>query len=173
MCGWTYRAIAANYTVTALVPAPALTEGAVVTHPNDGDTFTNGSITVTGTCPSDSYVTLSRNNVFSGVAWCMSAHAFTITTDLFSGENVLQAQDYNVTDSPGPTTPAVTVTYKPIVKPTGSPSTPTGTSVAATPLSVNEATTSAVADRCVYLPDVPGGATLQLGLNAQRRRRPL
>src|ERR1700744_1757637 len=40
MVGWTYHAMAETLTVTATVPAPALTEPATITFPADGSIFT-------------------------------------------------------------------------------------------------------------------------------------
>lgn len=120
--GWTLRATADSYNVTAKVPAPPLTEGATITSPADGATSTVSPITVTGTCPDSSYVKLTRNGTFSGVAYCAADLTFSITTSLSVGANVLNAQDYNVTDDPGPVTSDITVTYAP----PSPPPTPTG-----------------------------------------------
>lgn len=120
IAAWTLRAEADTYAVTAKVPAPALTEGAIIASPTDGSTFTASPITVSGTCPNNSYVSLIRNGAFSGVAWCASDNTFTISTGLSAGANALQAQDYNITDDPGPVTPGITVTYNPPAPPAAS-----------------------------------------------------
>ena len=86
IAGWTVYAGAASYTVNAKVPAPPLTEGAVITSPADGTVTAANSIVVSGTCPSDSYITLSRNNLFSGVSVCDADNTFTISTALSPGE---------------------------------------------------------------------------------------
>lgn len=114
--GLTYKTLAASVTATARVAAPALTEGAVITAPTEGQTFSAVPITVDGTCPANSYVKLYRNSAFSGSAWCSSG-SFTIETTLSDGINTLQAQDYNVTDSPGPATNPINVTYVPPAPP--------------------------------------------------------
>lgn len=136
---WSYRAIADSYTVSAKVPAPALTEGAVITSPTNGTTFNNPSIQVIGTCPANSYIKVYDNNTFGGVVFCASDGTFQIRLDLYEGQNTLLAQDYNQTDDQGPVTPPVNVTYTPPVK---NPTTPptsgqttgnTGTQPAGTP----------------------------------------
>jgi len=111
--GWTLHISADAYTVTGKVPAPPLTEGAVITSPADGTTTASNTLLVEGTCPDASYVTLTRNNAFSGVSVCAADHTFHINTALSPGTNQLIAQDFNITDDAGPTTPAVSVTYNP------------------------------------------------------------
>lgn len=140
---WTYRAAADSYSLTAEVHAPPLGEGAVITSPTNGEVFTQSPITVMGSCPTGSYVNLSRNGTFSGVAFCSSDNTFQIQTDLFSEENVLVAQDYNTTNDPGPTTPSVTVTYNPPAAPSSSSSSSSGSSSTASRVpSSGAATTS-------------------------------
>ena len=140
--GWTIRIAAASYNVNGKVPAPPLTEGAVITSPSDGSVSKVSPITVAGTCPNDSYVKLYRNSAFSGAAWC-AANTFSIDTSLSVGVNTLQAQDYNITDDPGPITPSISVTYAPPVPPkppsgSGSSSASGGSSSEqTTPLSVS------------------------------------
>jgi hypothetical protein len=114
LAGTTWHSLAATYTIRAKVPAPLLTDPAVITSPADGITVKSAPITVSGTCPADSYVTLTRNNLFSGVDTCdNSTLTFSITTDLFAGANQLVAQDYNLSDDAGPASPGITVTYNP------------------------------------------------------------
>lgn len=110
--GLTYKTLAASVTATVRAAAPSLTEGAIITDPVEGQTFTAVSITVHGTCPDNSYVNLYRNSVFSGSAWCVSGD-FDIETTLSAGTNTMQAQAYNVTDIEGPATKPVYVIYSP------------------------------------------------------------
>ena len=130
---WTYRVIADNVTVSAILPAPPLTEGATITSPLNNTTFSVSSIEVQGLCPDDSYVKLYDNGLFSGVDVCSVGNTFTIPTDLFVGSNVLLAQDYNVTDLQGPVTATVTVLYTPIPSPSGSTPTTTVSTSGSTP----------------------------------------
>ena len=119
----TWHSLAATIYVHAKVSAPFLTQPAVITNPADGAVFTSIPITVTGTCPANSYVKLFRNNTFSGVDTCSNS-SFSIATDLFPGANQLRAQDYNTTDDAGPSSSGVTVTYNlpaPLPPPKGNP----------------------------------------------------
>ena len=123
---WTSFATGLDYTVKAKVPAPALTEPAIILTPTDGASFSSTPIVVNGRCPVDSYVKLTRNGLFSGVALCQPDGTFHIQTDLFVGTNELSAQDYNITDDPGPSSPSVNVQYSPPAtsKPAPKPTSP-------------------------------------------------
>jgi len=138
--GYTYHVVAASYTVSAIVDAPLLSEGATILSPVDGDTITNAPIVVSGTCPYQSYIKLYDNTLFSGTAWCTAGGTFQITTDLYSGTNSLLAQDYNITDQPGPASPAVTLTYTP----PKSPSQPTGGSSSSSSSTIKTSETETV-----------------------------
>ena len=132
--GLSFRAAADSYTVNGKIPAAPLGQGAVITSPADGAVITQVPINVSGTCPANSYVKLTRNGTFSGVASCTNDGTFQIQTDLFVGRNDLTAQDYNVTDDPGPTTPPITVTYNPPAAPQTTSETPAGSGTAPAPL---------------------------------------
>lgn len=116
----TVKTTAADYTVSAVVPAAPLTEAAVITLPTNGTTTSTSPLDVEGTCPANSYVKLVRNGFFSGAAICDAQQRFRITTDLTVGGNNLQAQAYNITDTPGPVGNMVTVYYDLPIVPAGS-----------------------------------------------------
>jgi hypothetical protein len=118
---FTINVLADSFTVTAVVPAPALTDPATIISPTDGTQTSTQVIDVTGTCPVGSYVNLTNNSSFVGTDVCSNSLTFDIQIDLASGANILQAQDYNITNSPGPTSGTVTVTYTPPVQPTNPP----------------------------------------------------
>jgi hypothetical protein len=124
LAGLTIAANADDYTVTAIVPAPPLTEAAYITSPIDGQLITSSPTTVIGSCPLNSYVDLIRNGSFSGVATCTADQTFSIITDLDDGNNQLAVQDYNITNQAGPTSPSINVSYQPPV--TTTPTSPSG-----------------------------------------------
>jgi len=134
----TLRSIAESYSVTATIAAPSLTDPAVITSPVGNTTITATPVTVTGTCPDSSYVALNINGIFSGENIC-TTNTFSIETDLYPGLNQLVAQDYNLTDQIGPTSPVVDVTYSP---PAQSQTTPTKTG-STTTTSASTSSTSA------------------------------
>lgn len=118
-----------SYDVTARVPAPLPSSPAVITSPTDQQHVTDQTITVSGSCPADSYVKVFVNGTEAGVATC-SGGAFSLPVTLAPGANTLTAKVYNVTDDEGPSSGAITVYYDaPVVpsqSPGASPSTSTG-----------------------------------------------
>jgi len=110
---WTGRVIADNFNVTAVVPAKPLTKPATIRSLADGAVITQLPVTVSGFCPTDSYVKLYANNTFSGAALCLGSETYSIETSLFPGSNRLLVQAYNTTDEPGPVGQAITVQYNP------------------------------------------------------------
>lgn len=134
----------ASQTIKGVVEAPPLLAPATINTPTDGTTVTTLPITVTGTCPDDSYVNLNVNGAFGGTALCDVNNTYSITASLYPGSNTLTVQDYNITDLPGPHTDPIAVIYNAPVTTsggTGSSSTSNGatgtssgtTSVPATP----------------------------------------
>ncbi|MEK7594732.1 MAG: hypothetical protein AAB436_03790 [Patescibacteria group bacterium] len=112
----TIAAFGDSYTVTGKVAAPALTDPAEIVTPLDGSHLSAQALTVTGSCPDNSYVKLYQNSVYVGVGWCNS-NEFQISTLLSAGSNLLTVQDYNITDDAGPVSSGgITVYYDP---PTG------------------------------------------------------
>lgn len=110
LVGLTFHAYGDSYEVTATVPAPLPNAPATITSPSDQTHFTAKPITVSGTCPQNTYVKLNRNNAFSGVAVCgIGQTTYQITTDLSLGSNVLVPQVYNITDQAGPPSSPTTV----------------------------------------------------------------
>lgn len=87
--------------LTGTVPTDPPTQGATITFPSNGQTFTDSQIDVTGVCPDDLLIKLYKNEVFAGSTVCENG-SFTITIDLFSGQNVLVARVFDELDQPGP-----------------------------------------------------------------------
>ncbi len=96
--------------LTGVVPAEPPAQGATISFPTNGQTFTSVPIEVTGVCPQGLLVKLFRNEVFAGSVVCEDG-TFTIQTDLFSGRNDLIARVYDDLDQPGPDSNTVTVTF--------------------------------------------------------------
>lgn len=119
LVGWTLQAAADSITVRAKVSAPLPAGPAVITSPGDGTHFSNVPITVAGTCPTDTYIKLYRNDVFSGTTVCTTDGNFQLQTDLFPGANQLKARVFNITDDEGPAPAIVTVYYDVPQQPVG------------------------------------------------------
>lgn len=96
--------------LTGTISAPPPTQGATITVPTNGQTFTEVPVPVRGLCPTGLLVKLFKNNVFAGSVQCDSG-TFEISIDLFTGTNELIARVYDELDQPGPDSPTVSVTF--------------------------------------------------------------
>lgn len=129
MAGWTFQAMAQSV-IVSIVHAPELSQGAVINNPTDGSIFSQSPITLSGSCPDNSYINLYDNNNFSGVAWCSANGSWQIVADLYSGNNVLLAQDFNTTADEGPATAPIEISYTPPVPMFEQSTLPAGSSAA-------------------------------------------
>ncbi len=111
MAGWTLHTMAAT-TITARIQAPALHSAATITSPSANTAVSTPITQVSGSCPSQSYVTLTVNDAFNGAALCTN-NTYTVTTSLYAGTDTLAVQAYNQTDQKGPTANTTHVTYTP------------------------------------------------------------
>jgi hypothetical protein len=92
------------------ISAPPPTQGAVISIPRNGETFSQLPITVSGLCTGDVLVKLFKNNVFAGSVQCKNG-SFSLVTDLFTGQNELVARVYDSLDQAGPDSNIVTVNF--------------------------------------------------------------
>ena len=114
-----------DYVVTAAYLGPPPATAATIASPTDGSHVSAAPITVSGSCPADTYVTLTRNGVNSGSAICGPLNTYSIQTDLFSGSNALITHVYSKFNVAGPNSNQVIVTYDvPINTPPAANSTP-------------------------------------------------
>jgi hypothetical protein len=120
---WTYQVVADSISITATVPAAAITTPAVITTPTDGFTFNTQNILVEGYCPDGSYINVYDNDLFAGTSMCTTGGTFQLELSLYLGSNVLIARSYNVTNQPGPDSSAVNVTYE-VAEAAGTTTTP-------------------------------------------------
>lgn len=99
-----------NMGLQGTISSPPPTQGATITLPRDGQTFTANPITVSGICPDGLLVKLFKNNVFAGSVQCKNG-SYSIVIDLFSGQNELIARVYDALDQPGPDSNVVRVNF--------------------------------------------------------------
>lgn len=99
-----------NMGLQGTISSPPPTQGATITLPRDGQTFTAIPITVSGICPDGLLVKLFKNNVFAGSVQCQNG-SYSIVVDLFSGQNELIARVYDALDQPGPDSNIVRVNF--------------------------------------------------------------
>jgi hypothetical protein len=92
------------------ISTAAPTRGATIATPSNGATFTTIPVAVTGICPTGLLVKLFDNNVFVGSTYCQGG-SYSISVDLFSGQNDLVAIVYDALDQPGPDSNTVTLNY--------------------------------------------------------------
>jgi hypothetical protein len=125
MAGVTFHGFADSFTVNAKVSASLPTSPATITSPTDQAHVSKQAITVSGTCPANTYVKLYRQAVFSGMQVCGSSDSvYSIDIVLQTGANELYARIFNQTDDEGPRSAAVTVWYDVPVQPPAGTSTP-------------------------------------------------
>lgn len=86
------------------------TQGATITTPGSGASFSTSPITVNGICPDGLLVQIYNNGVMVGSVLC-SGGSFTLQVSLFAGSNELSAVVYDELDQPGPVSNLVTVNY--------------------------------------------------------------
>ncbi len=96
--------------IEGTISSPPPSQGATISLPRDGQSFTDIPVTVSGLCPDGLLVKLFKNNVFAGSAHCTNG-SYTIIIDLFGGQNELIARVYDALDQPGPDSNRVTVSF--------------------------------------------------------------
>ncbi len=114
LTGWSKIVIAsasASYNVVTTVVAAPINQSATILYPHNNSTVYNSTINVNGSCQSPSYVVLTKNNLFGGVALCSSSNTWSISVSLLSGSNILQAKIFNLTNRPGPLSSQIKTDY--------------------------------------------------------------
>lgn len=91
------------------VQAPP-TQGATITTPGNGGSFSTSPITVNGICPTGLLVQVYDNSVMVGSVMCVNG-SFTMQVSLFAGTNELSVSVFDELDQAGPTSAVTTVNY--------------------------------------------------------------
>jgi hypothetical protein len=86
------------------------TQGATITTPGSGASFSTSPITVNGICPADLLVQVYDNGVMVGSVMCANG-SFSIQVSLFAGTNELSASVFDDLGQTGPISNVVTITY--------------------------------------------------------------
>lgn len=86
------------------------TQGATITTPGNGASFSTTPITVNGICPADLLVQVYNNGVMAGAVMCANG-SFSVQVTLFYGTNELTATVFDNLDQAGPVSNTVTVNY--------------------------------------------------------------
>jgi hypothetical protein len=99
-----------SFGLEATKKQPPPTQGATITTPGNGASFSTSPITVSGICPNDLLVQIYDNGVMVGSVMCAGG-SFNLQVSLFAGTNELNAIVYDVLDQAGPVSNVVTVNY--------------------------------------------------------------
>ncbi|MDN5275120.1 MAG: Fibronectin type protein [Candidatus Saccharibacteria bacterium] len=99
-----------SFGLEATKTQPPPTQGATITTPGNGASFSTSPITVNGICPNDLLVQIYDNGVMVGSVMCAGG-SFSLQVSLFAGTNELTAIVYDVLDQAGPPSNVVTVSY--------------------------------------------------------------
>lgn len=99
-----------SYGLEATKTKPAPTQGATITTPGNGASFSTSPTTVNGICPNDLLVQVFNNGVMVGSVICTGG-SFSVQVSLFAGVNELTALVYDELDQTGPPSNTVTVNY--------------------------------------------------------------
>lgn len=86
------------------------TQGATITTPGNGGSFSTSPITVNGICLTGLLVQVYNNGVMVGAVMCQNG-SFSVQVSLFAGANELSALVYDDLDQVGPVSNTVTVNY--------------------------------------------------------------
>jgi len=101
---------ASSYGISGEKPQPPPTTTATVTTPNNGASFSDSPITVTGLCTQGLVVQVYDNGVFVGSVNCTSG-SFSIQVTLFTGTNDINAIQYDDLSQASPDSNHITVNY--------------------------------------------------------------
>ena len=97
--------------ITGAVRGPAPSTAAVILSPHSGSHTSSIPITVSGTCPAGTFVSIEKNHVFAGATACQDDGTFSLLVDLFDGLNVLVARVSDALGQYGPDSAPVQVFY--------------------------------------------------------------
>ncbi len=92
------------------IPTPPPGQGARITAPSGGQTYTSSPITVSGVCVTGLLVEIVNNGVMSGSTMCENG-SFSLQVSLFPGQNDLRARVLDELGQEGPASNTVTVTF--------------------------------------------------------------
>ena len=97
--------------LTGVVQGPPPSTPATMLSPRSGSHTSSSPITVSGVCPTNTFVSIEKNQVFGGVVACSDSGTFSLLVDLFDGSNDLVARVSDSLGQFGPDSGVVTVIY--------------------------------------------------------------
>jgi hypothetical protein len=99
-----------SFGVEMTIPGPPPTQGATITSPSNGQSFTELPVRIAGLCPKDLLVKIMVNDVFAGSMYCADG-TFSLQASLYTGQNDIKALVFDNLDQPGPESNVVSVSY--------------------------------------------------------------
>lgn len=99
-----------SFGIEATKSQPPPTQGATITTPGNGASFSESPITISGICPNGLLVQILNNGVMVGAVVCQNG-SFSLQVSLFAGVNELSAIVYDDLEQPGPVSNIITVNY--------------------------------------------------------------
>lgn len=99
-----------SYGIGATKTQDPPTQGATITTPGSGASYTESPITVAGICPAGLLVQIYNNGVMVGAVECENG-SFSLQVGLFAGINELTATVFDDLEQAGPPSNVVTVNY--------------------------------------------------------------
>lgn len=102
-----------DISVEGVVSGPPPSTAPTIEEPASNITFATKSITVKGSCVSGLVVKIYRNNFFAGSALCQPDGKYSVPIDLFVGENILIARQFDTFGQASPDSNIVTIFYTP------------------------------------------------------------
>ncbi len=99
-----------SFGLEATKTQPAPTQGATISVPGSGASFSTSPVTVSGICPKGLLVQVYNNGVLAGSIDCANG-SFSIQVTLYNGTNELTATVFDDLDQAGPESNKVSVSY--------------------------------------------------------------
>lgn len=102
--------IPGSYGIAATKLQPPPTQGASISTPGSGSSFSTSPTTVNGICPNGLLVQIYDNSVMVGSVMCTNG-SFSLQVSLFAGANELTAIVYDELEQAGPASNLATINY--------------------------------------------------------------
>ncbi len=97
--------------LSGVVRGPAPSTAAVILVPTSGTSTSVVPQIVKGTCPANTFVSITKNGVFGGATTCQEDGTFSLLVDLFAGRNELVAKVSDALGQYGPDSATVVISY--------------------------------------------------------------
>ncbi|MDX2776455.1 PKD domain-containing protein [Streptomyces caniscabiei] len=106
-----------DITVDGVVSGPPPATAPTIEEPAPNTTFSTKSATIKGSCIAGLIVKVYRNNFFAGSALCQPDGTYSLSIDLFVGENTLVTRQFDSSGQASPDSNTVAVFYTPQTTP--------------------------------------------------------